>query len=153
METVEQVIDGTLDFGGNITSTISRSGDLLTNMYIKYSPKDLLTYDHSSHTNETRILYPRLSYGLLNEIKLEIGGQEIDRHYAHWLSVREDLFEENELGTLSEINHFATSDSLATRIDPSNGIYSQTMFQRLRDERLMKDARFISEILQLYIYH
>ena len=120
-------------------------------MYIKYSPKDLLTYDHSSHTNETRILYPRLSYGLLNEIKLEIGGQEIDRHYAHWLSVREDLFEENELGTLSEINHFATSDSLATRIDPSNGIYSQTMFQRLRDERLMKDAFHLRDSTTVYI--
>ena len=151
METIEQTLNGTLDFGSQVSSTISRNGDLVTNMYIKYAPFDLLHLDHSSWTTGTRVLYPRLSYGLLKEIQIEIGGQEIDRHYAHWYSVREDLYEKNEIGTASDYNQYSNSDPLATRIDPADGIFSQTKFQRLRDERLMKNARSLRDSTTVYI--
>ena len=57
METIEQVIDGTLDYGNSISCTLSRKGDLLTNAYIRYIPSDLLNtsdgYEHIASLYDT----------------------------------------------------------------------------------------------------
>ena len=164
MEAVEQVIDGTLDYGNSVSSTISRNGDLIRNMYVKYSPGDLSFRSHRyesdpnhTHSNiyidfhktgdgvefaDKAHIYPRLSCGLLKEIQIEIGGQEIDRHYAHWLSVREDLFEENEMGTVKGDSHLAEGDyawdnSILPNVSAAFGEYPQTKFQKLTSETLL----------------
>ena len=159
METIQQTINGTLNFGSQVTATISRNGDLVTGAYISYVPFDLLNttdpHDHlyggrSAENAQTqadhqhRKLFPRFSTGLLNEVQIEIGGQEIDRHYAHWLSVREDLFENNELGTIpaalarSGAQHGGELISMAN-LQPTF-TYPPTRFQKLTGNIIADDG-------------
>ena len=156
METIEQVIDGTVGFGNSVSSTISRNGDLVSSVYIRYVPYDLLNtdeaFEHAPGANPSTQsefqhykLYPRFSTGLLNEIQIEIGGQEIDRHYAHWLSVREDLFEKNNIGTIPAalINNLPSHGGNVichSNITNHFGIYPPTKFQKLTGNIITDDG-------------
>ena len=101
MEAIEQTFDGTINYGSRVSCTISRNGDLIHKMYIQYVPNDIVN-DSDTPTPEG-IVFPKLGCGLLKEVELEIGGQRIDRHYSHWLSAREDLFEKNEIAEFHRI--------------------------------------------------
>ena len=90
MEAIEQTFDGSLSFGGRVSCTISRNGDLVHKMYIQYIPTEVVGAAAGSD------YYPKFGCGLLKEVELEIGGQMIDRHYSHWLSAYEDLTQKNE---------------------------------------------------------
>ena len=89
MEAIEQTFDGSLSYGGRVSCTISRNGDLVHKMYIQYIPTEVIGSAAST-------FYPKFGCGLLKEVELEIGGQMIDRHYSHWLSAYEDLTQKND---------------------------------------------------------
>ena len=89
MEAIEQTFDGSLSYGGRVSCTISRNGDLVHKMYIQYIPTEIIGSAAST-------FYPKFGCGLLKEVELEIGGQMIDRHYSHWLSAYEDLTQKND---------------------------------------------------------
>jgi hypothetical protein len=82
MESIQQPIDGRLDFGQQIEITIQRKGDLI---------KDIIF----------EILLPILPTGyywtngignvLMKQVDLEIGGQLIDRHFSEWLDIWHQL--------------------------------------------------------------
>ena len=74
METIQQTINGTPAASGSSTVTISRNGDLVYKVYV--------TNDSTSLTNGTE---------LVNEVELEIGGQRIDRQYAEWNDIWNEL--------------------------------------------------------------
>ena len=70
MECIEQTINGTNTLSTSATSgtvTISRNGDLIYKVYV--------TSDSEAITNGD---------ALVSEVELEIGGQEIDKHYMEW---------------------------------------------------------------------
>ena len=82
MESMQQPIEGRLDFGQQIEIPIQRKGDLI---------KDIIL----------DILLPILPTGyfwvngignvLIKQADLEIGGQLIDRHYSEWLDIWHQL--------------------------------------------------------------
>ena len=72
-ETVEQTINGDFKAGGRLSFTISRDGDLLSNIILK---TDGSTSD---------------SFQCIDYIECEIGGQLIDRQYSHWMNLWCDL--------------------------------------------------------------
>ena len=77
MESIQQTINGTSTLSGSSTSgtvTISRNGDLVSDVYV------------SSNT-------PGIHHGdeIIQEVELEIGGQRIDRHTKEWLQIWEEL--------------------------------------------------------------
>ena len=41
MESIEQTFNGNVSFGGRATSTISRNGDLVSNMYLEIDPSTI----------------------------------------------------------------------------------------------------------------
>ena len=86
MEAVEQTLEGTGDFGNKVTATISRNGDLVGRMYVE---ADVTLTDAADdiHVNP--------GSALLKEIVCEIGGQQIDKHYGHWLETWALLTEPN----------------------------------------------------------
>ena len=61
MEAIEQTIDGSVNFGARLTSTISRNGDLITDCYVEWSPAKMcsnaLTQAAPSNTNHSSILH------------------------------------------------------------------------------------------------
>lgn len=72
-ETVEQTINGDFKAGGRLSFTISRDGDLLSNIILK---TDGSTSD---------------SFQCIDYIECEIGGQLIDKQYSHWMNLWCDL--------------------------------------------------------------
>ena len=96
MESIKQVFDGNADFGGTVTATISRNGDLVGRMYLEHSI--YLATPASSGSNDH--IHMGCDYGshVIKQCDLEIGGQLIDRHYSHWHSVYHQLTEFNPTG-------------------------------------------------------
>ena len=92
MEAIEQTVSGSTALGGRNTSTISRNGDLLGRMYWQYT----LT----AATNDT-VLNP--GHTVLNEVKVEVGGQEVDKQYGHWMEVHAQLTEPNDAGMIGSL--------------------------------------------------
>ena len=93
MEAIEQTFNGTEGFGQSVTATISRNGDLVHRMYLEHS----VTFEGPGEAGSLAILN---NYGnrLMKDVELEIGGQRIDRHYGHWMSVWSQLSEFNPTG-------------------------------------------------------
>jgi len=81
MEAIKQSPTGSVANGQSATYTISRNGDLVHKMYV-YIPTPA-----GSGANRGAVA--------LNEVSVEIGGQQIDKHYATWLEVWAELTEPN----------------------------------------------------------
>jgi hypothetical protein len=116
MESIEQTINGTVGFGNDVTSTISRNGDLVSRLYVEFNPLNIFA---GSSTADT--LGANIGHALLKEVEIEIGGQRIDRHYSHWLTTWTDLTEENPTGVSNKI-------TVDTGAEPTT---SCTLFQKL----------------------
>ena len=108
MESIEQQYSGSQGFGQKVTATVARNGDLIHNMYVEWNP---LTFFDNTDVDDVAA---NLGHTLLSEIELEIGGQRIDRHYGHWLTVWENLTQVNPLGNFAA----PTADTLA---EPTSG--------------------------------
>jgi hypothetical protein len=105
LESIQQPIDGRLDFGQQIEITIQRKGDLI---------KDILL----------DILLPILPSGyywtngignvLIKQVDLEIGGQLIDRHYSEWFDIWHQLtLSEGKIGAYNAmVGNFNSISSL-----------------------------------------
>ena len=79
MECIQQTINGSSNFGTSNNSgtvTISRNGDLVSKVYVRC---DQDTTDGVSGDQ------------LINDVTLEIGGQQIDKHTKEWLQVWAEL--------------------------------------------------------------
>ena len=98
MESVEQTLDGTADFGNSVSANISRNGDLVGRMYVEASMSSI------SNPNAN------IGSALLSEIILEIGGQQIDKIYNHWLNVWTELTEETHVSIIGTDGKYRSSD-------------------------------------------
>jgi hypothetical protein len=84
MEAIAQSFNGTpsvptTDSTGTASATISRNGDLIHKMYVVVEAKDATA---GTITNGSK---------LVHEAELEIGGQKIDKHWADWNQVWNEL--------------------------------------------------------------
>jgi len=94
IEAIEQTINGTVSTtGSTVTATISRNGDLVSNLWLdmKLDPTTLAAAG-STYMNWTN----NTGHALLKECEVEIGGQRIDRHYSQWLDVWNELSDHDE---------------------------------------------------------
>jgi hypothetical protein len=81
-ECISQVFDGTADVGNSVSCTLSRSGDLVSNIYLT----TLIT-----KTNANDGSCRAIGNALIKNCEIEIGGQKIDKHYSQWLSIYAEL--------------------------------------------------------------
>ena len=105
MEEIAQTPNGSVNFGGTASFTISRNGDLVHKMYFEFSPADIFdvcTFKDGQNQNQAQMAC-YVGNTILKEIECEIGGQKIDRHYGHWLSTWGDLTEPNPSGEIAQI--------------------------------------------------
>jgi hypothetical protein len=88
MESIKQSPTGSVAAAQSATYTISRTGDLVGRMYV-HMPTGLAS---------------KINQGALNikEVSVEIGGQQIDKHYAQWLELYSELTESNPSGAKDE---------------------------------------------------
>jgi len=112
MEAIEQTLSGTVGSGSTVTSTISRNGDLVGRMYVEHDPAEAVAENN-------------YGYHILQEVVCEIGGQQIDKHFNHWLNTWAELSEPNPTGA-------ATANNI--------GLDAGTKFQRMASAGGITDA-------------
>ena len=85
-EAIAQTLNGSISTNSRIETTITRDGDLISRMYIEC---DLLSAEH---------ICDNVGYNMLDYVKLDIGGQQIDKLYGHWMETWAELTEPNSNG-------------------------------------------------------
>ena len=78
-ENIEQVFDGNAALGSSVVCTLSRSGDLVNNIYL------------TGQIESAGATGPYLGHKLIKTCEVEIGGQKIDKHYGQWLQIYSEL--------------------------------------------------------------
>ena len=108
MEAIEQTLNGTPGSGTKVTATVSRNGDLIHKMYVAFNPSAL------GAPAATGQISPNVGNTLLKEMELEIGGQRIDRHFGHWLTVWTQLTDVNPTGIQSRVTGNGVEPAITT---------------------------------------
>jgi len=91
MESISQLIDGNINFEGNITATISRNGDLLGRIFITVQLFDPREYVLNSETMDYCGWIQGVGNYLIGNCNITIGGQQIDNQYGKWLDIWSEL--------------------------------------------------------------
>ncbi len=110
IESIPQEIQASAQFGSKVTVTISRNGDLLKNIWLEYSPYDILEgvkVDSSGNNGVT--VAANLGHSLIDYIDLEIGGILVDRTFGKWLTIWNYLTECNPTGQQGAVDKYSTA--------------------------------------------
>lgn len=102
IESIPQNFLGSANFENTISVPIQRNGDLLKNIWLQYSPKNILS-GMSGYT-----VAPNIGHTFIDTIDFLIGGQLVDRHYGKWLTIWNYLTEPNPTGEQGAIDNWAT---------------------------------------------
>ena len=89
IEAIQQTFNGTAGFGNTVNVTISRNGDLIHRTYLQVSLPALDRYQFGVNTTDRYVNY--VGQKLLAQVSVEIGGQQIDKHYSDWLYIWNEL--------------------------------------------------------------
>jgi len=120
IESIKQTVLGSLNFGNQVSITVTRNADLLKQLWIQYNPQELL----SGVSND--IVCANVGHSFIDTIDLYIGGQKIDTHYGKWLTIWNYLTQPNNEGTQGPIDSTATGpgeQSVAGGGDSSTNVY------------------------------
>jgi hypothetical protein len=82
MEAIQQTFSGIPDFGNTVYCQISRNGDLINRAYLE------VTLPAMTGSNK---FVNYIGLRLLKSVTIEIGGQQIDKHYSDWLYIWNEL--------------------------------------------------------------
>ena len=96
MEAVAQTFSGSAGAGGKAVATIASNGDLVGRMYVE--AKELSAVSSDTDTKNAGAV-------LIDNVKVEIGGQEIDKQTGAWMNAYSELTEPNPTGTAGTLLH------------------------------------------------
>ena len=88
IETLKQTFNSDADFGKKTSVVIARNGDLISRMYLLVKVPKL---DQEQGTNTKVSWTSGFGNALIKSVSVEIGGQEIDKHYGEWLDIWHQL--------------------------------------------------------------
>jgi len=95
VESIAQTLNGTAAYGNTVYSTISRNGDLINRAYMEFTIPQLDGYKFDYNGTEDKpdqVKYVNyLGLKLLSQVTIEIGGQQIDKHYSDWMYIWNEL--------------------------------------------------------------
>ena len=87
IEAIQQTFNGNAGYGNTVTCQISRNGDLINRMYLQV---DVPTKKTDKRTTDSTY-QNYLGLRLIKSVVIEIGGQQIDKHYSDWLYIWNEL--------------------------------------------------------------
>jgi hypothetical protein len=88
IEAIQQTFNGTAGYGQTVNCQISRNGDLINRVYLQVElPK--ITGIPTLTTGARYVNY--IGLRLIKSVLIEIGGQQIDKHYSDWLYIWNEL--------------------------------------------------------------
>jgi len=92
MESIYQIIDGNINFGGNITLVVGRNGDLIGNIILQVSLFDPTNYIQAPGGGFDYCGWIQgVGNYLINNVSITIGGQQIDQQYGKWMDIWTEL--------------------------------------------------------------
>ena len=91
VESIEQTHNGSAAAGSKISVTVSRNGDLLSQVWLVCK---------TSTTPSDTDLTEALAWKQIDNVEVEIGGQVIDKQYGHWMKIWTDLTNPTDKKTL-----------------------------------------------------
>ncbi|KAF6252659.1 large eukaryotic DNA virus major capsid protein-domain-containing protein [Scenedesmus sp. NREL 46B-D3] len=113
VESVAQTFNGQVGWNKRVSSTISRNGDLINNMWLEIN----LTW--SGEAGDDECWYP--AEACLREVELEIGGQRIDRHTNDFFRVYDELYRnEQQKRAYKRMTNFSSEDMLGSTVTVTN---------------------------------
>ena len=92
IEAIQQTFNGTVGYGQTVNCQISRNGDLINRVYLQVAlPKITGIEGFPAYTNEGARYVNYIGLRLIKSVLIEIGGQQIDKHYSDWLYIWNEL--------------------------------------------------------------
>ena len=134
-ECIRQEFTGSGTFGSSLSCTLSRNGDLVQEIYLKttvsaVAGKNIDTTNAAAAANPADGDITKLGdlTRLIKSVEVEIGGQKIDKHYAAWLDIYNELFETN----IDYAKNMVGGASVSVPSTPALTTVSQEIFIPLR---------------------
>lgn len=123
LESIEQTFSGTPGYGKRVSCTISRNGDLITDTYLEV----LVTIASPGLADKT-VYYP--GEQIIDEVTLEIGGQQIDKHNATYLRIFDELYrkDDHKLGYARLVGEDASSYDTSLPVGGKIRLYIPLIF-------------------------
>ena len=87
MECIQQVFNGSPTLGAKSSVTVSRNGDLVNEVFLKFKEGNVL-----GDNSEKGLSGSWPAEAVVSEVELSIGGQSIDKHTREWLRLRDELY-------------------------------------------------------------
>lgn len=84
MESMEQTLNGSAQFGNKVVCKVSRNGDLMGACYVETTLPAITAVESDNYVG-------RVGFRLLKQVELRVGGQMIDRQYSTWMHVWTEL--------------------------------------------------------------
>jgi hypothetical protein len=92
VEAIQQTFNGTPGYGNTVTCQISRNGDLINRVYLQVKLPKIQGESGVTTTLSTGARYVNyIGLRLIKSVAIEIGGQQIDKHYSDWLYIWNEL--------------------------------------------------------------
>lgn len=123
IESIKQTFSGSTNFGQECFANITKSGHLINKMYLtcKLPSIDLSDSLDSTKTRAFRWLN-WIGHVLLEHTSLEIGGNEIVKHYGEWLHIYNELSQSSEkacayaemIGNVPKLTQIQSSNTSTT---------------------------------------
>ena len=90
METIQQTVSGNPNPGGLASVTLSRSGDLVGDMYVILQPTSSSYSNLTSNNSVADMAW--VAERAFASVEVFIGGQSIDKHYQLWFRLYAEVF-------------------------------------------------------------
>jgi hypothetical protein len=125
IETIEREFTDGPNFGKKSVSKMFRLGDLATQTVLKVTISSV-TPNEGAKFAWTK----RLGHAILKSIKIDIGGQTIDKHYGEWLDVWWELARtgDKETGYLKMIGDVDSLTAYNTKTKPQYDLFIPLQF-------------------------
>jgi hypothetical protein len=92
IEAIQQTFNGTVGYGQTVNCQISRNGDLINRVYLQVALPKIADIDGLNAFNNVGARYVNyIGLRLIKSVLIEIGGQQIDKHYSDWLYIWNEL--------------------------------------------------------------
>ena len=96
IETVNENFENMVEFGSILKYTVSRKGDLISNIYLKVNLEKL---EQDCNNNINYYWINAIGHALIEYVEIRIGGLLIDKHYGEWLEIWGELTQNEEKRT------------------------------------------------------
>jgi YHS domain-containing protein len=104
IESIQQLIDGNITFGGNITVVVARNGDLLGDIILQLKLPNPADYVLDASGYDYFGWVQSIGNYLIKYVSVEIGAQQIDEQYGQWLDIWSQLnLSESQLAGYSQM--------------------------------------------------